>query len=209
LVFVKSPLRSWLYSLTQEWPIGGQAHQLSYTLPYQWITDGDARGIGDVMINYRYQLCAEGNWAWVAPRFSVILPTGNESSGLGGGSVGLQVTIPVSKELSDAVVAHGNAGCTVMFSNGTPTSYYAGGSLVWHALNTLDFMLEGLSSWNAIVDANGGVGRETEVRLSPGVRFALNLPHLQVVPGIGLPILFKKSQTSMGLFLYLSFEHPF
>jgi hypothetical protein len=29
--------KSWLYTFTQEWPLGGQTHQLSYTVPIQRI----------------------------------------------------------------------------------------------------------------------------------------------------------------------------
>ena len=67
-------------TFTQEWPVGSQTHQLSYTIPYVSL-GGGARGVGDVMINYRYQLAGEEAWALVAPRLSVILPTGSSSRG--------------------------------------------------------------------------------------------------------------------------------
>ena len=66
--------RSRDYSFTQEWPVGGETHQLSYTVPYSW-TSG-SRGFGDALLNYRYQLREHDAWAAVSPRISLILPTG-------------------------------------------------------------------------------------------------------------------------------------
>src|SRR5215212_4686556 len=37
---------AWTYSFTQEWPLGGIQHQLSYTLPVQH--DPDGTGLGDI-----------------------------------------------------------------------------------------------------------------------------------------------------------------
>ena len=39
----------WAYAFTQEWPVGSQRHQLSYTVPV-------TTGLGDLAINYRHQL---------------------------------------------------------------------------------------------------------------------------------------------------------
>src|SRR5689334_6991910 len=51
--------KDWAYSFTQEWPVPGDSrHQLSYTLLLQEsgsFPDSGA-GIGDVALNYRYQL---------------------------------------------------------------------------------------------------------------------------------------------------------
>src|SRR6476660_5671996 len=43
---------------TQEWPVGGITHQLSYDLPL--IRSNKQTGIGDIRINYRYQLIGSG-----------------------------------------------------------------------------------------------------------------------------------------------------
>jgi len=48
----------WLANFTQEWPLGGQRHQLSCSVPFSWLGDG-GRGPGDVLLNYRYQLLTE------------------------------------------------------------------------------------------------------------------------------------------------------
>jgi hypothetical protein len=42
------------------------------------------------------------------------------------------------------------------------------------------------------------------------LRFAIDFPSgLQIVPGLSFPIGMGPSQGDYGLFLYLSFEHPF
>ena len=53
--------RDWTLSFTQEWSLGSQAHQMSYSVPYLRLrSDGQrARGIGDVEISYRYQAWIE------------------------------------------------------------------------------------------------------------------------------------------------------
>src|SRR5919198_1486432 len=47
---------AWLFTFTQEWPLGGQAHQLSYTLPVQRTDSPSETGFSDAVLNYRYQL---------------------------------------------------------------------------------------------------------------------------------------------------------
>ena len=53
---------SWMYTFTQEWPLFGQKNQLSYTLPIVRLRNGtgSATGVGDVAVNYRYQLVGDG-----------------------------------------------------------------------------------------------------------------------------------------------------
>ncbi len=46
--------------------------------------------------------------------------------------------------------------------------------------------------------------------VSPGIRWAYNFRSgLQVVPGLAVPIGIGPSDGQHGVFLYLSFEHPF
>jgi hypothetical protein len=96
----------WFYTLTDEWPVVTQLHQLSLTVPYSWIdNDGEnERGFGDLQVNYRYQLSFESaRRPAIAPRATLILPTGDEKKGLGAGSSGFQTNLPVSKIVSDRV----------------------------------------------------------------------------------------------------------
>src|SRR5687768_2707678 len=45
-------------AFTQEWPLGGITHQLSYDLPV--VRFGRETGIGDIRLNYRYQWIGSG-----------------------------------------------------------------------------------------------------------------------------------------------------
>src|SRR3989440_8212068 len=114
---------SWAYSFTQEWPLFGRTHQLSYTLPIQRTHNGSAiaTGLGDVAVNYRFQLAAAERLS-VAPRLSLLLPTGRAKSDLGTGALGIQVNLPASVVVARKVVTHWNAG-----GNPTPSAENAVG----------------------------------------------------------------------------------
>ncbi|HYR45581.1 MAG TPA: transporter, partial [Thermoanaerobaculia bacterium] len=105
----------WVATFTQEWPVPGQAHQLSYAIAWQRVEGqaGRRTGLGDVAVNYRYQLVGSGEAKLaIAPRLSVLLSTGDESKALGAGATGFQLNVPVSSVLSGKLVAHWNAGAT-------------------------------------------------------------------------------------------------
>ena len=205
--------KNWFYTFTQEWPIMTQTHQFSYTVPYSWLRDsgGHTDGFGDLQINYRYQLSFESaDRPAIAPRASIILPTGDEDKGLGSGSTGFQLNLPVSKIVSDRVTLHGNAGLTtyVDVQGKSPTSYNLGGSVIYAATRDFNFMLEGLEEWTESVDGTGSLQHDAAFTLSPGARYALNLDGgTQVVLGAALPIRFEETRTDYGVFLYLSIEH--
>src|SRR2546427_8983993 len=78
---------SWAYSFTQEWPLFGRTHQLSFTLPIERIHDASAIAtcLGDVAVNYRFQLAAAERVAG-APARSLLLPTGRAKADLGAGA---------------------------------------------------------------------------------------------------------------------------
>jgi hypothetical protein len=209
-----------LYTFTQEWPLGGMDHQLSYTAPISLYSSSHPGGVGDILINYRYQLVDNDGWAAVAPRLSVIFPTGSVKSELGAGTTGLQVNIPASKHLSQSFVAHLNAGFTYLpsmkdegGSSGTTkhtlTSYNVGASVIWLTAETFNLMLEYTTSFSADVFEDGTNERATDTIISPGVRWAINLSSLQIVPGVAIPIMLGRGTAKTGVFLYLSFEHPF
>lgn len=206
--------KDWFYTFTQEWPIGSQAHQFSYTVPYAWLRseDGHQQGVGDILLNYRYQLSMEAAaLPAIAPRASLILPTGNDDKGLGSGSYGAQFNIPVSKIVSDRVTLHGNAGLTNYFDvqGHSPTSLFLGGSMIYAVDRNINFMLEALHEWNESV-VDGIVERERLFTVSPGARFALNFEgDRQIVLGAAAPIQFAQDgKTDYGIFLYFSVEHP-
>jgi len=186
---------AWLYTFTQEWPLGGQTHQLSYTLPVQRTERPSQTGFGDALVNYRYQLRPAAGSAALSPRLSIILPTGSSARGLGAGHVGVQMNIPMSVAVTATVVTHWNAGVTTVPAVSHSTSYNLGASAIWLARPTFNLMLE--VSWT------GEAAAEESLVVSPGIRWAYNFANgLQIVPGVAFP-------DGNSVFMYLSFEHRF
>jgi hypothetical protein len=211
--------RKWFFEFTQEWPLGGETHQFSYTLPYSWIRNEFGQrmhGRGDVSFAYRYQAMREtATLPAFAPSISLILPTGDKNKGTGQGSMGLEINLPFSKIVSDRVAVHANAGLEHYFDvdGSHPTSYRLGGSTIYAVTRDFNLMLESLVEWNESVSAMRTIERETTYTISPGFRYALNFPELadlQIVFGAAAPIGFTRGErTDYGAFFYLSFEHNF
>ena len=212
--------KDWVYTFTQEWPFGSQAHQVSFTLPYQRLgasLDGK-QGFGDVALNYRYQLLGDGDaLVAISPRLSVLLPTGDAKTGYGRGALGLQVMFPVSWVLNDSFAAHTNIGATHTPRAQNPLGERAstqdlmlGQSLIWLVNPRFNVMLEYVHTGAQAVAGPNQTERMTSTYLSPGIRWAYNFPSgLQIVPGLAFPIGVGASKGEKAVFLYLSFEHPF
>ena len=205
----------WAYSFTQEWPVRGIRHQLSYTIPLSH-QSGLGTGAGDAAVNYRLQLAGSGRSTLaIAPRISLLLPTGSVSSGRGTGAIGVQVFLPASVVLAPSLVSHLNAGFTVTpdahgpaDARATATGLAAGASVIWLARRWMNLMLEGVWSRSQAVTSAGQAEGSDTWTLSPGLRWAIDVPGgLQVVPGVAWPIALGRG--SDYLFLYLSFEHRF
>lgn len=212
--------RDWFYTFTQEWPLGSQAHQFSYTVPYFWIRNDEGqrtRGVGPVLLNYRPQVWYESaTMPAFTPRMSLILPTGSRAKGTGEGSYGFQFNAAFSKIVSDRVTLHANAGLTHLFDvdDRHPISFNVGGSTIYAVTRDFNLMLEMRGDWTQSVNAERDLEREFTFTISPGARYALNFPdlsNLQVVMGLATPIMFTRdtSKPDFGLFFYLSFEHDF
>jgi hypothetical protein len=207
------------YTFTQEWPMGGQTHQISYTLAYLAF-EGRAGGFGDALVNYRYQLWGEKDWCWIAPRLSIILPTGSSSEGLGNGVVGVQTNIAASKRWSNAFVSHLNIGATILPNvegttmggnsvHRTLPTYSVGASGIYLISENFNVMLEMLFSYSASIGEFGAVEFSSGTIISPGIRYAINIGKLQIVPGFAVPVSMTPTSTNFNVFAYLSFEHPF
>jgi hypothetical protein len=202
----------WGYALTQEWPLFGVQHQLSYTIPLVHPGGGSSAGLGDVSVDYRYQLVGDASARLaVAPRLSLVLATGDEAAGRGGGRSGAEVGLPVSAVLSPALVAHTNVALA-LFPEGTTdvgespetTVLGLGQSVVWLAHPRVNLLVE--TAWER-EDAAGVIVESLFV--SPGVRAAFDVGGVQVVPGLAVPIGVGASSGERMLFLYLSLEHAF
>lgn len=210
---------AWVYAFTQEWPLAGQTHQLSYSIPLAHNDDPSATGtgIGDIGVTYRYQIGGGDAAFALAPNVTVVLPTGDSRRSLGSGGTGVQLKLPFSAQVSPRLVAHSNAGVTFTprardtFGNTAAIRGYAlGQSVIWLAHPRLNLMLESVWSTMDEVTGPGQTERGTEFLLSPGVRTAFNLRSgLQIVPGLAFPFGIGSSRGERSVFAYLSFEHPF
>jgi hypothetical protein len=188
----------WIYTFTQEWPVPQQKHQLSYTIPLQ-------RGgrVGDLAINYRFQLAGNSDSRFAAtPRFTITVPTGDWRRGEGNGAVGYNAALATSYAPAEQWNFHFDAGVfNVPATRGMSHALTVGDNVVWRPLKRLNFMLE--SIWQR---ADG----ENSLVVDPSVRWAYNYSSgLQIVPAVGLPIGIGPSAGEKAVILYLSFEHPF
>lgn len=210
----------WVYTFTEEWPVGGLTHQLSLTVPVQRLAsspDGGRRGFGDVALNYRYQLLGDGDATVAfAPRLSLLLPTGNHRQGRGNGHLGLQANLPLSVALGERLVSHVNLGYTytphaqdLLGHEADISTWNMGQSFIWLLRQDVNLMLEFAYTSGDVV-AGPGLRQPTQsAYVAPGVRWAWNLPRgLQVVPGLAAMVGVGPSRGEKGIFLYLSFEHP-
>ncbi len=213
--------KDWAYTFTQEWPVDANPrHQLSYTLvsAHSGEHPETSGGVGDVVLNYRYQALGGGD-AKVAfsPRVSVLLPTGDSRLGRGAGGTGVQTQLPVSLVIAKKLVAHWNAGATVIpharndSGARAPTfGYNLGQSLVWLAHPRFNLLLETVFYRNEEVIAPHTTQWSSTLLLNPGFRWAYNLRNgLQIVPGFSVPIGIGPSTGERGIFVYLSLEHPY
>ncbi|RIK82627.1 MAG: hypothetical protein DCC68_05765 [Planctomycetota bacterium] len=219
--------RTFDFVFTEEMPIGSQDHQFSFAIPFSSIYEQgigeppfNADGLGDIMLNYRYQLLGgeDATW-WSAPRFSVILDTAHGDEGLGNGTTGYQFNLPISREFEN-IAFHFNAGCTI-FPNAEvgqtdgsispPTNlmgYNLGASLIDIRNKKVQPMLEVVLNWDDEVDGLGARSHEFEALISPGFRWApYTQGSTQWVLGAAVPVGLTRDSPDVGVFLYMSFEH--
>jgi hypothetical protein len=206
---------AWLFTFTQEWPFFSPRHQLGFTVPFVSDAQGDAR-VGDLFVNYRYQLVGSDGAVAAAPRVSLLLPTGRAADGSGADAWGVQVNLPVSVRLGEWAVTHWNAGATVLPRAASATggratlrAYNLAASAIWLARSRFNVMLE--ASWARAEEVVGpNTVRAGEVLLvMPGVRWAHDFRSgLQVVPGVGYAFEMTSGKSD-AMVVYLSFEHGF
>jgi hypothetical protein len=208
----------WNYSFTEEWPVPTDRHQLSVTVPVARAGAGAPAAVGDMLFNYRIQAVGvggEGPLA-VAPRLSLVLPTGDYRTGAGRGSPGLQLNLPVSIEMGDRFVMHLNAGTTVTPGaksvdgrSGTAVDGNAGLALVWQPLSWFNPLAELAYLSTEEIHSDLTRARHSLFVVNPGCRAAINFRSgLQVVPGVSVPVQFTARGTDLSVLAYLSFEHP-
>jgi hypothetical protein len=217
--------RGWSFNFTQEWPVFSQDHQISFSIPSYHSRDGSDRvyGIGDILLHYRYQALDESESVPAfAPRFSLIVPTGNCDRGTGDGVVGYQWGLPFSKKFGSHFAVHANAGLTYLPGvrarlNGSTgalskrhslVSYNFGASGIVAVLPGFHLMLEWVGESEESFNDAGKAKRAFHSSLSPGFRAAvINREKLQVVLGAAAPIGLNHKADNYGGLLYLSIEH--
>lgn len=222
-----SRTRDFAASYTMELPLGSQRHQFSFTSlflsSFEKTGDGiiaQQGGVGDTFLNYRYQLLANDEFLWMAPRFSLILPTGDERIGLGTGELGYQFNLPISR-YGERFDFHFNAGATYTpdvamqsaveldFLAEDLTGYNLGASAFWKPETYLHFFVEGLYLSNE--EFGELVAERTEQMIvNPGVRYAIcQLDDVEWVVGAAVPVGLNRDAPDIGAFLYMSIEHVF
>jgi len=210
----------WVYTQTDEWPLRSYKHQLSLTLSGTHSGDfqGSGAGWGDTAVNYRYQLVGSGETKLaVAPRFSLLLPTGNHMMRRGYGGAGIQTNLPVSIQHSKHWVTHWNAGATWVpkahndrDETAETVAVNLGQSIVWLATARVNFLVETLWTTAQKVSGPQRTAWSQDLYVSPGIRWAYNFQSgLQIVPGVAMPIGIGPCAGEKGVVVYLSFEHPF
>jgi hypothetical protein len=150
----------------------------------------------------------------VAPRFTLIVPTGSYRFGTGNGVLGLQFNLPVSVKISKKFVTHWNAGFTVSPRAKDPAGERAtikgvnlGQSTVFLAKKNFNVLMETVWNYFQVVVGQNRSRSQYTFLLNPGIRWAWNFKSgLQIVPGLSVPLGVGPSYGERGAFLYLSFE---
>ena len=153
-------------------------------------------GWGDTFINYRYQLLGTGETrVAVAPRVSLLLPTGSQVEGRGIGGPGIQTNFPLSLVVNRYIVTHWNAGVTWV-----PQAQNERQQKAKRLARTSANLSCGSSSpdsmpwlkpcgpltpkWLVLAKPN----QRHDLYVSPGIRWAYNFKSgLQIVPGDWVP----------------------
>jgi hypothetical protein len=203
------------FNFAQEWPLWGQEHQISYDLPFEYDFNYEQATLGEVAINYRYQvLGVEEHDIALAPRLSVLAALGDGLTGHGTGGIGVELGVPLSVILLPELVSHTNASVTYFPSatlapsvTTSYTSFGLGQSLVLLLHPKFNVLVEAVWSRESYGSTLNDVEGEESFVINPGVRWAYDLNGgLQIVPGLSVPI---GSDGNAQLLVYLSFEHDF
>lgn len=214
VLVLEAPTKGGLsFTLGEEWPIRGMRHQFSFSVPVQRPAIGGLTGVGDVGLHYRYQLLGvSGGRTYLAPRMSVLLPTGDEALGTGAGGATIEALAPLTLEFSrvsfnanlgGSLTPRARDGSGIVAATNTIT---AGGSAMWATTRTFNLLLEAL--WNRETTVAGLAERGFTV--SSGFRWAQDFAGgTQLVRGVAYSITRGSDATTRAVILYLSIEHAF
>jgi len=201
----------WSGNVTQEWPLAGMPHQISYTLPFSGGSINTA--FDSVIVNYRYQAIEEGSRRPAfTPRFSVIMNTRRDDAAE---AVDLQINMPFSKQVGDFYV-HWSAGLTwgvdvprPGVGAGTLTSPQLAGSIVYRLRPMFHLMFENVLDYDGSFSGSGTV-HDASYTYAPGFRWGWDVGEQQLVVGAAATFeVFKEEATRSAALLYFSYELPF
>ncbi|WP_374031775.1 DUF3187 family protein [Bdellovibrio bacteriovorus] len=210
------PAHEWTYNFTNEIPITDETHQFSYVIPVMKLNGVEEETqVGDVLLNYRYQLLNTELVA-IAPRFTLIVPTGDYKKGFGNGVVGFQFNQAVSLTLNEKWTNHWNAGFTytpdAKNSDGDTASVFGfnfGTSVIYNVTPKTNLLCEFAFNNAESVVAQDTKASESTYYIVPGIRTAFDVgQETEVVPGIGALLGLGPSavEHERGVFVYLSIE---
>lgn len=220
--------RDFQWAYTMELPLGSQKHQFSFTIQALSMFEkppegppGNQGGMGDSFLNYRYQLLADDDFLWCAPRFTVIVPTGDERFGLGTGKLGYQFNLPISR-YGEEFDYHFNVGFTCVpqvqpfLADGSRApgqdihGFNLGASAFWKPRTNLNLFAEILWLRNEEFDDAGFRQGIHQVFANPGFRYAIcQFEEVEWVVGMSIPIGLTRDTPDIGAFVYMSVEHAF
>lgn len=207
VIFTRSHSGDWDTSFTQEWPLGGERHQIAFTIPFASV-DGSRASLGDIDLSYRLKVSGDKHGVPAfTPQLSFIAPSSREHRDSGLRGAGWAVSLPFSKEL-DRLFLHLNAGSEWRRESegqaGWASTPVVAGSVVLAVRPMFNLMLEAVNEWEP-----GDSGRERSTTISPGIRFGWNTAgDAQLVLGVGAPIT-RGAVRDHGILLYFSYELPF
>lgn len=208
--------KEWNYTFTNELPIRDETHQFSYVLPMsKKAGPPEETGLGDILLNYRYQLVNNEHLA-MAPRLSLIIPSGDYKKGFGNGAVGFQFNQAVSITINDKWTNHWNAGFTVTpdaknanDDKATLFGFNFGTSVVYDITERTNFLCEFVFNSNESVDSKGQKVSGSTYYVAPGFRTAFEVgKDTEIVPGFAALLGAGPSAIDhdVGFFGYLSIE---
>jgi len=201
----------WSGNFTQEWPLAGMRHQISYTLPFSGGSITTA--FDSAIVNYRYQALEEGpGRPAFAPRFSVIMNTRGDDAAE---AVDLQINMPFSKQVGDFYF-HWSGGLTwgvdvprPGLGGGTLTSPQVAGSVIWRMRPMFHLMFENVLDYDGSFSGSGTV-HDASYTYAPGFRWGWNFGERQLVIGAAATFeVIKDAPTRAAALTYFSYELPF
>lgn len=210
--------QDWNYTFTNEMPLGGQTHQFSYVIPVAKsvnVGGEDHTGLGDILLNYRYQVL-NTDLVSMAPRISLITPTGDYKKEEGNGALGVQFNQSISVTLNDKWTTHWNMGFTytpdakdASDNKASLFGFNFGASTVYNLTDKTNLMLEFVMNNEESVTGPEEKESKNTYLLVPGIRTAFQAGEdTEIVPGIGVILGLGPSaiEHERGVFVYFSVE---